>query len=308
MVTGRDRFEAFERARLVGEAMVPIEPSRARAHAQPSAPYRPLRPDKAARRRGPHASAVSVLWGRHAGEDAFVVGSGTSLASFDFRRLAGRFTIALNDAGVAPGLEPAYHIWHDTQLWQRYRDVDTAPRTVAVCSEASRRCLVDWPRCRFKDRILWFDQSPVAEVEFSTPQLYVSRTIATAAIQLAWKLGAARVFLLGVDGYRLKGGAYYWTGAPKPGDMEPRPPHRTREREVDGRVVHDRHDAWRDEMRKLRKFFDRLRLFTGKWPAPGVYNLSRLSTIDVWEKVDAQVAFQEVGVSAIDAGAQQSCE
>jgi hypothetical protein len=283
VITGRERFEAFERSRLVGEAMVPAPP-RPKPLARPPDPMRRMKPG---RRRGPQEFCVTRLWGTHAGEDAFVVGSGTSLQGFDFTRLADRLTIALNDAALAQGLDPAYHLWHDTQLWQRYRDVDLAPRTVVICSERGRESLVDHARCRYKDRIMWFDQSPAPDVDPRTAQLYVSRTIATAGIQLAWKLGAARVFLLGVDGYKLRGGAYYWTGARKPGD-EPahKGPARSRERDAsEGRVVQDRHCAWRDEMLRLRKFLDKQRVFTGKWPGSGVYNLSRLSTIEAWEKV-----------------------
>lgn len=234
----------------------------------------------------PHVQPASNLWGRNLGEDVFVIGTGTSLAGFDFARLAGRCTIALNDAVRAEGLDPAYHLFHDHGIWQRYLRLQLHPRTWVVCGPHSRKSLIKHEACTFKGRILWHSHNGAPTVDARDNDLYVDRTVATAGIQMAWKLGARRVFLLGVDGYKVREDGrerYYWDGTAK------RPEDR-KERKVGGLIVQDRHDLWIENMRRLARFFQDSRLFSGPWPGPGVYNLSPRSTIDAWEKVAPEVA------------------
>lgn len=230
--------------------------------------------------------SCAQLWGRHTGEDAFVIGTGTSLAGFQFGRLAGRLTIALNDALLCPGLDPAYHIFHDHGLWVRYVHVQPHPRTWFVMQKHGREQFLKNDRCLFKARIVEYAHagSP-REVEPTDGLLYTDRTIATAGIQLAWKLGAQRIFLLGVDGYKIRrqdgSESYYWDGRPKGAEKR-------KERQAGGVVIQDRHDKWIENMRDLRRAFDVRRVYPCKWPGPGVYNLSAKSTIDAWPKVPVE--------------------
>lgn len=235
----------------------------------------------------PHTQPAANLWGRHEGADVFVVGTGTSLAGFDFTRLAGRVTIALNDAIRAQGLDPAYHLFHDHGLWVRYHKLTLHPRTWVVCGPTTRKQLIKDSKCSFKDRILWYVSNGAPTVERLDNQLYIDRTIATAGIHMAWKLGARRIFLLGVDGYRQPDGAYYWDGQAKP--VEQRRERRLKDSKL---FVQDRHDDWAENMRRLRRFFDDGELYPFRWPGPGVYNLSPLSTIDAWEKRTVEEALQ----------------
>ena len=245
----------------------------------------------------------TALWGRHAAEDTWVVGTGTSLAGFDFSRLAGRLTIALNDALLIPGLDPAYGLFHDNGLWVRYYAQSLHPRTHVLCTQAARENFYGSERCGFKTRVLWYDHAGQPDDQPAGPGLYVDRTIATGGIHLAWKLGARRVFLLGVDGYKLreKDGSerYYWTGAEKLYDQKRagqvvKVREKRKERMVGGLVVQDRHDAWGENMRLLKRFFDRGKVFPCKWPGSGVYNLSARSTIDAWPKITIESVFQSI--------------
>ena len=135
-----------------------------------------------------------------------------------------------------------------------------------------------YKNCAFKDRIFIFSNATNPNAcEPADGNLYVSRTVATGAIMLAWKLGARRVFLLGVDGYRTDK-AYYHDGRTKGREKR-------KERRIDGgRIVQDRHDCWVQNMRELRRQFDRRKIYGESWPGSNVYNLSLKSTIDSWEK------------------------
>jgi hypothetical protein len=150
--------------------------------------------------------------------------------------------------------------------------------------------------CSFKGRMLTWDHNGSPDLLFpQEDRLYVDRTVATAGIHLAWKLGAERVFLLGVDGYKLKDAAgerYYFDGRPKLADCGRGVfvPEKRKERLINGVIVQDRHDFWIENMRRLRKAFDRCKVFPCKWPGAGVYNLSAKSTIDAWPKITIEEA------------------
>jgi len=99
-------------------------------------------------------------------------------------------------------------------------------------------------------------------------------------VHLAWVLGATRILLLGVDGYRLPQ-AGYLDGSR--GTSFSRVVHRGCG--PDQEIVEQRHLNWAADMAALKRRFDFLGVLKGPWPGPGVYNLSPRSRIDAWEKV-----------------------
>ena len=220
------------------------------------------------------------------GADVFVVGMGSSLEGFDFEQLRGRHTIALNNA-VFHVPEPTIHIYADEACRKRYFDHKYSPETKIVVQKVAyddtQRKRGDLERQLYQFEI---GGPSLAEGprEYS---LYVSRTVAKGGINLAWRLGAERVFLLGVDGYRRPDGEYYFDGTPKPRESQP-PPART----AVG-TIEDRHACWNREMWRLRKLFDRGELYPGPYPGPGIYNLNPLSAIEAWEKVDPAAIFEK---------------
>lgn len=226
-----------------------------------------------------------LLW-RHAGHDVYVVGSGTSLASFDFARLAGEVTIALNSVVTAHGFAPTYHLladeWLIEKLSHRWTDVHTvvvpgcsahlveglAPR-VATWTQVARD--IDSSQAQW----VW----PSVGVEVDSDELYCSHTIAIAGIQLAYKLGARRIYLLGIDGYTTPAAAY-WDGSKHSFPVDD---HGARD-VGDGRVVASKHMAWKYEHEKLREWFAQLGYIGRPDQAQGVWNCSELSTLDAWPK------------------------
>jgi hypothetical protein len=232
---------------------------------------------------------ISLLWGRHEGMDAFVVGTGTSLTGFDFSVLNGRknaFSIGLNDAVMAKRFKPEYSLFCDTGIWARYRDMDLDPRTIMVCQPKARSQFLRYERCTYIDRVWHFNH--VGNIQGCVKSdrnddLFVARTVATGGIMMAWKLGARRVFLLGVDGYKLKsskvGGTYYYDGKGKGNECR-------KEKNVgDGRITQDRHAWWITNMKELRGWFDNRKVYQEEWPGSNVYNLSEHSEIKAWKKV-----------------------
>lgn len=223
--------------------------------------------------------SVSTLWDRHAGADVFVCGFGASLLDFDWSRLDGRVTVALNDA-ITKHPTATYHLYADGRLYRFYWSVPYGAETTVVMQPCGTRRVVaalgwaHWPKLRLFAR--GKEVSELAAITREDDRLWTLTTVATAGIMLAWKLGAARVYLLGVDGYIMPGSAYYADGALCPAGwaMDHLMPN--------GYGVQERHVAWNADMLALRTYFDGQA--RAGVPVPEVVNLNPLSSIDVWPK------------------------
>ena len=228
---------------------------------------------------------ITTLIGQNSGQDIFVVGTGTSLRGFDFSQLEGRITIALNNA--VDFFVPTYFLFSDHPLWRRYEKHKIAPQTTVITREDSSRDLSRSGFCCFHNQIYVFNR--VTETKECLPKdanLFCSHTVAIPGIMLAWKLGAHRIFMLGIDAYSLPHATY--------ADGARQEPH-GRVEHVQGDnacelIIENRHKVWQQEMKDLRESFTWRGVYKDKFPDSGVFNLSPLSTITVWEKVDrAQV-------------------
>lgn len=196
-------------------------------------------------------------------QDIFVVGAGPSMCGFDFSRLRGKVTIALND--MVRMFPPTYHLFSDVDIWPRYKDLAYALETFIVCQKAPAAHLWSYPNFAAKDRLLTFTQRG-PDVDPGNDELWCDYTVATAGVQLAWKLGAQTVYLLGVDGYR-----YHTVDRCYEAEREP----------TELPIVIEPWDAYFDtDLQKVRAYFDSF--VTG--PLDGVWNLSERSTISAWPK------------------------
>lgn len=204
---------------------------------------------------------VADLYMTHVGEDVFVVGSGPSLRGFDFERLKGRTTIGLNHAIC--GFDPTYHLWCDTELWKEFREFNLPETTTIVCPNYK---YIPWEQAAWAEQLRLFQPAPRLERFVSLSELYIASTSAVTAIQLAWKLGAKRVFLLGIDG--------------KPSSLGE--PYFYRQ----DRTAHHPYQQWNADIIQLAMLFVNWGIYDQPFPGTGVFNLNPDSAITAWEKVD----------------------
>ena len=230
-------------------------------------------------------NGIHTISNCHLGEDIFIVGTGTSLAGFPWERLNDKITIALNDAVKIEGFVPTYHLFSDVNIWKRYHKMEGKPPCKMVCQKHARRLYLDSRYCTYKEYLWQFDIDGAPCLDKSTQRLHIRRTVATGGINLAYKLGAKRIFLLGVDGYKYKE-SYYHDGTTKP------PERRREELMGDGtkRIVQDRHRAWKNDMKLVGKVFSENKKYQEPYPGSGVFNLNPLSTVGVWETVEPEKA------------------
>lgn len=226
---------------------------------------------------------MTELWGRHDGQTLYVCGFGSSLLDFDWGRLAGRTVIACNNA-ITRIPDATYHLWADGCLYRHYWNVPYGERTLVIIQAAGTRRMrtaYEWAhhqRLRLFERIT--GPSPDVVTRDSS-DLWVNTTVAATAIMFAWKLGARRVFLLGVDGYVAREQAYYADGTALPDGFGPI------EWLPNGRGVQDRHRQWAADMGTLAEYFGRQIRERGA-AVPVVYNCNPLSTISAWPKIDRE--------------------
>jgi len=226
---------------------------------------------------------IRFLRGKWIDGDAFIVGTGTSLRGFDYSVLKNRFTVALNCA--VKQFSPSLLIFSDDQLWRRYVGLPLKKSTAVVCQSGAVHYLRKDKRCAFRNQVFLFRRTTRPPVKVSDDMLHVGRTVACGALYLCWKLGARRVFLLGVDGYRVSE-AYYSDGSM----------HQKGDRQITKRtgnlLQEDRHLRWNATMDEAKGFFNSVKAYPSVWPGPGVYNLNPQSLISSWPKIDLKEALK----------------
>ena len=220
---------------------------------------------------------LSELRRRHEGEDIFVVGMGTSLRGFDFERLRGSTCIALNDA-IKFVPQPCYHLYTD-HIYKRYREFAYHAETVVVCRGHS---YADQHREHPRRKIAMFTANDKPK-RCREGELYTFATVAATGVHLAQRMSARRIYLLGFDGYRLKDRRYH------DGRYQSNKKVYTVIRvDDDERYQEKHHLRWGTAMDMMRSYFIGKGLYGDKHPGSGVFNLSKHSMFETWEKVDVE--------------------
>lgn len=215
-------------------------------------------------------------------DDIFVVCYGASLMDFDWERLRDKVTIAVNDAVFkVPNL--SYHLFSDKSLWEsRYSWYDYLkenPNTKLVCRhpkdrEARTAGNIDPLNVYKFIRTNW---STMDTITPTNAKLFMSRTVVCPGVQLAWKLGAKNIYVLGFDCYDQGVGKKRITYANGKTQKE-----KSKNKREEGDItIRDKHKAWITQARRMTK-----QLIHKFSPEVKVYNLNPKSRADCWEKVD----------------------
>lgn len=167
-----------------------------------------------------------ALHDRFKGEPIWIVCTGTSMRGFDFSWLADQVTVAVNDAIFF--FTPTIHIlndskvarrcldrpgWNDPNAWNRHpccrppgwgyaegQMVATRNKNVKIFSA---------DQCGKRIQLYrWEHAGPKITMKYY--ELYCRCTTATAAFQLAVRLGASWIGILGADCYRRGNARYFW--------------------------------------------------------------------------------------------------
>jgi hypothetical protein len=141
-----------------------------------------------------------------AGSDAFIIGGGDSLRSFDWARLFGRKTIGCNDAyRLGPDVCSAC-IFGDLRWFQIHR------KSLEAYANQSP-VFTNQPSLHTGQGVPWLRTLRRESGGLHTRALGWGGNTGCAAINLALLLGARRVFLLGFDLKIGKGGKTNWHDA-----------------------------------------------------------------------------------------------
>jgi hypothetical protein len=129
------------------------------------------------------------------GQDAYVVGGGSSLSNFDWSLICGKNTIGCNAAFSLGAHIIKIVLFADEVWWKKvgHKGTEDYGGRVVACSPRMNRQKIGCPWLQFMHR------HSVAEFSAKGPALGWAGNTGFAAINLALILGAKRVFLLGFD-------------------------------------------------------------------------------------------------------------
>jgi hypothetical protein len=144
-----------------------------------------------------------MLWSpqrKWEGQDAYLIGGGASLRSFDFNRLKGLNTIGCNDAFRLGGDIIQYCIFGDASWFHRTK-IELGEFKNPIVSVAPSLLALPTPMlCHMKRQRAGIHSGTHLGWNYST---------GATAINLAISLGAKRIFLLGYD-CNLQNGQSHW--------------------------------------------------------------------------------------------------
>jgi hypothetical protein len=135
------------------------------------------------------------------GQDAFIIGGGSSLRDFAWAKLEGRNTIGCNDAFRLGARRCQICVFGDASWFHRAKwDLEKYQGRVVSCAPTLLHLNLPW--------LLAMDRVRDGLGEGS--KLGWNYSTGAAAICLAVRLGAIRIFLLGFDLYSSKDGKSHW--------------------------------------------------------------------------------------------------
>jgi len=140
------------------------------------------------------------------GQTAFIIGGGPSLARFDFTKLIGRNTIGCNDAFQLGPEIVRYCLFGDASFFHKHRDKLMASKVEQItCAPA----------------LLHFQLIKIHKMNRVRDGIHDKDTLGwnystgAAAVNLAFSMGAKRIFLLGFDMGKQPDGKSHWHNNPR---------------------------------------------------------------------------------------------
>ncbi len=223
-------------------------------------------------------------------DDIFVVCYGTSLLNFAWDRLRNRTTIAVNDA-IKKVPNCNYHLFSDKELWNSrycYYDYNSMnPETLLVCRPPKDREIRENYSNIDPFKVYSFHRTNWGARDSVTPtnaRLFMSRTVVCPGVQLAWKLGAKNIYVLGFDCYDLGTGKQRITYA----DGETQQEKKKNKTEEGQLTIRNKHEAWIKQARQMTE-----KIIHKHDPDVKIYNLNPQSRADCWEKLNPDEILKE---------------
>jgi hypothetical protein len=143
------------------------------------------------------------------GEDAILIGGGSSLQNFPFEKLAGKKVIGINHAYKLGSHIVSLCYFGDAQFWEKEK-WNIEESDVEFVTDSPALLPLNLPYIHKMKRL----QEGIGEGS----TLGWNWSSGAAAINLAYTMGARRIFLLGYDLTNLEGRSHwhYWNPAPIP--------------------------------------------------------------------------------------------
>lgn len=230
---------------------------------------------------------------KHEGKPCFILGGGCSVGLEDLTPLKNHVTIGVNSGYIALP-DASFFISDDWAVmhWSFvFRDLKESKNTIALLYESKLNRICSW----FGERSVLFRHKKGYELtnyyKHSDPKFHIweARSSVGSAIHVAHIMGCNPIFLMGIDCCRYNGYRYFWQ----------MPTFKNKPYRNDGMKI----DTFvrskirkKDQLIESDKDLDSIRSYWISLKSPlcdkniKIYNVSRISVLDVFPKMELQDA------------------
>lgn len=143
------------------------------------------------------------LIGRHAGEVVVILGNGPSLNDFDLTDPFFTKNVTIGSNAIGDVFSPSYYVIGDPVAWRKFGKLVRRPSHLLIGEHA---------RATPPGSSLFHYSTADRVGPLTKGRLYHGRTSGILMVHIAYQLGFKFFFLLGIDGYSVKGGSHFYTG------------------------------------------------------------------------------------------------
>lgn len=126
----------------------------------------------------------------HPNKDFIILGTGNSINSFSFDFCEDKISIGCNGIGLL--YDPNYYAIFDPFAFNTFKDVFIKSNSKKILAT-----WIDFEECDYK-----LDYLDSDVVGLSKNKIYSGRTVGYIAMNIAYIMGARRIYLIGIDGYK----------------------------------------------------------------------------------------------------------
>lgn len=135
---------------------------------------------------------IEKIINKHNDEEFIILGTGPSINKFDFRCCNDKISLGCNGIGFL--YIPDYYLIFDQFAYNKYGHLYEASK--------SKKILGSWINSDIYDYKLWYDLKD--SFGFSKSKIFHSKSVGFIALNIAYIMGARKIYLIGIDGYNQK--------------------------------------------------------------------------------------------------------
>jgi hypothetical protein len=162
---------------------------------------------------------------KHRGETVIIMGNGPSIKDYDLSDPFFKDNVTIGVNAIGNLFSPTYYLIADTVAWQKFKALVKNSYLLMGCMTPGAEREVQNRRKQGKGASVVYYNNDVSRGCAGSPKIgtiYHGRTGGMVALHTAFQMGFRKYFLLGIDGYGIKGDPHYYkvNSAGRPSDTK----------------------------------------------------------------------------------------